>query len=148
MPHGNTKHGAINTPAYISWAHMIQRCENPKDAKYPDYGGRGISVCRRWYSFENFLADMGPRPTNTTIHRLDNNKDYEPGNCKWATAKEQAATRRSRVLLDGDLDRIRDLWSSFKATHTSQRAAAYHIAKWLGLNQHTVANVIAGRAWL
>ena len=82
---------------YSTWASMIERCENPGDKRYKNYGSRGISVCARWRnSFENFLADMGPKPVHLTIERKDNNAGYEPGNCKWATYKEQSSNQRPR----------------------------------------------------
>jgi hypothetical protein len=95
------KHGLANSPEYYAWQQVIQRCTNPKAKKYPSYGGRGITVCERWTnSFSAFLADMGFRPTSLhTLDRKDNNGNYEPGNCRWATRKEQQANLRSNRIL-------------------------------------------------
>jgi hypothetical protein len=94
--HGHSPRGT-RTPTYESWAAMIKRCTNPKIKYFKYYGGRGIRVCERWRSFENFLADMGERPEGTTIDRYpDKNGNYEPGNCRWATSKEQGRNKRKR----------------------------------------------------
>jgi len=79
---------------YNSWLGMRNRCSNPKNRLYKYYGGRGIVVCERWNSFDNFLADMGVRPDGLTLERINNDGNYEPNNCKWATMAEQNRNRR------------------------------------------------------
>ena len=94
----NLTHGKTKTKEFKTWDSMKQRCGNPKSDSYKDYGGRGIKVCERWInSFENFLADMGQAPAkHFSIDRKDTNGNYEPSNCRWATAKEQRANQRPR----------------------------------------------------
>lgn len=102
--------GATANPAHKVWWHMIDRCENPRNKSYSDYGGRGIKVCARWMTgagamagFECFLADMGPRPTGLTIERVQGAVGYEPGNCVWLKKGDQSKNRRGvRLIRIGD----------------------------------------------
>ncbi|WP_192248478.1 hypothetical protein [Mesorhizobium caraganae] len=91
-------HGQSRTPTYRIWQQMIQRCENPKAQAYHHYGERGISVCPEWHSFKRFAADMGIRPKGYSIDRIDNDGNYQPDNCRWASTKQQLRnTRRNRI---------------------------------------------------
>lgn len=87
-------HGKSESPIYGLWRTMIDRCENKKSKTYPRYGALGVSVCDRWQTFENFYADMGDRPDGRSLDRINPYGNYEPGNCRWATAIEQRHNRR------------------------------------------------------
>lgn len=126
------KHGRSGTPEWISWQQMTSRCRKPNNRLYKDYGGRGITVCERWNSFKNFLADMGLRPSlKHSIDRIDNNKGYSPENCRWATAREQSQNRRSSYMIT----------FKGKTMNLSQWAAA------IGFPYHTLSNRIRNLGW-
>lgn len=99
---GKTRHGCSRTSghtrAYAAWRNMRQRCTRPTHPQYADYGGRGITVCERWASFENFLQDMGEPAAGLSLDRIDNDKGYSPENCRWATASVQASNKRKQLV--------------------------------------------------
>ena len=88
------RHGLSQTPTYDCFRNMHQRCSNPKNVGYANYGGRGIKVCSRWSIVDNFVEDMGLKPDGLTIDRIDNDGDYTPENCKWSTPLEQGQNKR------------------------------------------------------
>lgn len=106
--HGHAPDGHSSS-TYRTWSSMIQRCTNPKCRGWKWYGARGISVCDRWMTFAHFLADMGARPrSELSIDRIDNNGNYEPGNCRWADSKTQANNKRPRQKMEAS----RVTWSA------------------------------------
>ena len=107
-----TAGGRSKSATYASWLAMMHRCENPKRQFFYRYGGRGIGVCERWRKFENFYADMGDRPSGTSLDRINNEGNYEPRNCRWATPTEQAnnKSRSLRFCYNGIEDNARG-WS-------------------------------------
>jgi hypothetical protein len=96
--HGYARKGKVD-PAYQSWLHMMNRCYNHNNTRWKDYGGRGITVCKRWRNFTAFFADMGVRPSGCTLDRRNNDRAYSLNNCRWATAEQQMNNRRNCVYL-------------------------------------------------
>jgi hypothetical protein len=118
-----TKHGLSRTPEYRAWCNVRDRCENPRSVSYPYYGARGVTVCERWQDFENFLADMGPRPSSAySIERDDPFGNYEPGNCSWATIEAQARNKR-RIL---------------SLVYNGQRLGLKDVTRMTGISYHTL----------
>ena len=109
----NLSHGFSKSATYRSWNHMMMRCKD-----HPGYAGRGIKVCERWRRFENFLADMGVRPANTTLGRRENDGDYCKDNCRWETNAQQARNKRGNVILEfaGRKQTLTD-WATEKGLH-------------------------------
>lgn len=103
LRHGQSSHpnGGNATKEYNTWMLMLRRCHKVGSQDYAQYGGRGITVCERWHTFDLFFSDMGAAPSPShSIERLDNERGYEPGNCKWATPKEQRRNQRRAVLIE------------------------------------------------
>jgi hypothetical protein len=94
-------HGLYYTPEHNSWNGMLQRCLNPNNKAYNNYGKRGISVCKRWLKFDNFIKDMGVKPNNDySLERINNNKGYSPSNCAWRPFSDQANNKRTNVFIN------------------------------------------------
>lgn len=122
-------HGKIYTPEYYIWSGMKDRCINPNNKGYKNYGGRGIKVCDRWFnSFENFISDMGNKPTpyHSLDRHPDNNGNYEPSNCRWATDEEQSRGKRNnRIIECKGLTMILMDWAKY--LRISQSTLGYHL---------------------
>ena len=132
-------HGLGGTPTYRSWYSMLQRCTNPRDLGWTNYGGRGIKVCDEWLTIEGFVRDMGLRPVGMSLDRIDTDGNYEPGNCRWATVTEQNRNRTYNVVNPEKLAVIRcDL-----AAGLSQKEAADR--HWV--SQSTVSRASRGVTW-
>lgn len=124
-----------NCPEYKVWAGMRERCNNPNCKSYPNYGGRGITVCDRWKSFESFLLDMGPRPSaKHTLDRKDTNGNYTPENCRWATWSDQNINKRQAKRNPSGTKgvrfcKVRQKWAAQITRNGVQKNLGYYEAK-------------------
>lgn len=130
----STRHGDFGSQTYKSWDAMIQRCTNPKNKSFKNYGARGISVCEQWRKYEQFRDDMGERPANTSLDRIDVNGNYTPENCRWASLKTQARNQRRPRLSFDQAEQIRQM--------SSQGDGPKVIAETLKITRNQVGSVI------
>jgi hypothetical protein len=113
----STTHGHTYEPEYYVWTSMRQRCTNPKNNRYPAYGGRGITYDPRWDDYQNFISDVGRRPSpQHSLDRVDNNKGYQPDNCRWATSKAQAANKRTVHQMQQRIDELEAELATLRGT--------------------------------
>lgn len=138
--HWNYKHGLRKTRAFGVWWQMIQRCRNPKHHAYERYGGRGIVVCERWKEFLAFLEDIRHPPEGLTLERSDNNGNYEPSNCRWATRTEQQRNRRNNRLT---FELAKSAWIEMHENGASPK----RLAGLSGIPQQTLRSIYDGRSW-
>lgn len=146
----HTTHGMTETRVYRIWTGMHTRCYNAASSSFENYGGRGITICERWHSFENFYADMGDPPPKHSIERIDNNGDYCPDNCCWATASEQMANRRARSKGIGTDTYNAKLTEALVAEIIRRRRNGEPIkslAKEYGVANSLVHRIVTGKSW-
>lgn len=142
--HGHAANGY--SPTYRSWLSMKSRCFQPSSNKWQHYGGAGITVCKRWLSFPNFLQDMGERLPGTTLGRIGDKGNYEPGNCKWQTNKEQGKNGSSNGRSKLDEEQVLCIRSLYTAK-ARRGCSAKNIAADLGVSFSTIDGILRRKTW-
>lgn len=139
-----TFHDKSHTAEYRAWADMKQRCNNPKNKRFKDYGGRGIVVCPEWSGsngFQSFFNSLGGRPSDAhSLDRVDNDLHYTPDNCRWATTTVQGENRRTTKL---SVDKV----EAIKALHSLGFSIA-HLARLNGVGSTIISNIVHGKKWV
>jgi hypothetical protein len=141
------KHGLTGSPTWVTWDSMIQRCENPNHKSFAEYGGAGIVVCPEWHDFARFLADMGERPEGLTLDRFPNGAgNYEPGNCRWATYREQGNNRRTnkRIAFNGREQTVAE-WA--RELGISRAALGYRLRNGWSIEEALTMKIDKGNGW-
>lgn len=140
LTHGHCA-GGKDSGEYNAWCHMQARCDNPKNPDFHNYGGRGITVCKKWRdSFQAFYEDMGPRPSpDHSIDRKNNHGNYTKQNCRWATRTEQARNKRTNTVNEAKVRRIRSL--------VARGLTRRQVSDLMGINYHNVKAIAYGSNW-
>lgn len=135
------KYAAKRTKAYRAWIGMRNRCNNPKNHAFRHYGGRGITVCSRWDSYANFLADMGQPSGNLTLDRINNDLGYSPENCRWADRKTQSRNTRTAWLTERRAELIRAICNGGPGCKIDL------LAELCGKSRSTIGNALYAKVW-
>lgn len=141
MTHGHCANGR-RPPTYNSWMRMRGRCLDVKNRKYAEYGAKGVTVCDRWATFENFLADMGERPAGMSVDRVRSTENYEPGNCRWATTTTQ---NRNRKGVKCSMEIAETIRARVAADPKANRAA---LSREFGIAYSSVYLILQRRIWI
>lgn len=144
--HGHARKGE-RSPTYRTWLAMRDRCEKSDNGTYHRYGARGIKVCERWQLFDNFLADMGERPPGLTIDRIDPERGYEPGNCRWATYSEQRRTARWEAHLGSDHHNAKLTEEDVRQIRASPEVPGVKLARAYGVGPSVICGIRKRRTW-
>jgi len=135
-----TRHGFYNSYGYYIHRGILRRCYNKDEKSYKNYGGRGIRVCERWHDVHKFIEDMGVRPDGTSLDRIDNNGNYEPSNCRWATQEEQCQNARKNIFTPELVREIRTLYKE-------KKFRSFELAKMYNIRPSSMHTMLRNKTW-